>query len=50
MYSETMECKLKNALQDVNLLNGLMIPVRRCEIIYPLNTQAWQVSVFESQT
>lgn len=45
-YQEPRECKLKQALVGAHQLNRLMIPVRRCEIIYPLNTQAWQVSVF----
>lgn len=43
---EATEYKLKQALVGVNQLNRLMIPVRRCEIVYPLNTKAWQVSVF----
>lgn len=46
VYQEATEYKLKQALVGANQLNRLMIPVRRCEIIYPLNTQAWQVSVF----
>lgn len=43
---EATEYKLKQALVGVNQLNRLMIPVRRCEIVYPLNTKPWQVSVF----
>lgn len=46
MYQEAAEYKLKQALVGANQLNRLMIPVKRCEIIYPLNTQAWQVLVF----
>lgn len=46
MCQEATEYKLKQALVGANQLSRLMIPVRRCEIIYPPNTQAWQVSVF----
>lgn len=46
IYQQATEYKLKQALVGANQLNRLMIPVRRCEIIYPLNTQVWQVSVF----
>lgn len=46
MYQEATEYKLKQALVGANQLSRLMIPVRRCEIIYPSDTPAWQVSVF----